>query len=140
MRKLSNKDRKLIAEAKRVAKAFFKEKWFCNETQNLKNISTVGAALILKDGKIFSGPNIYHSYSSGASICAEYTAVAKAYSEGHREIDTIVAYRYKNKNKQSILPPCGQCRELLRLFGNPWVIIEKQNKITKEKLSNLLPY
>lgn len=140
MKKLSNKDRALIAEAKRTAKIFIKEKWFCNETQNLKNISTVGAALISKSGKIFSGPNIRHPYSSGASICAEYTAIAKAYSEGHREIDTIVAYWHKNKNKQGILPPCGQCRELLRIFGNPWVIIEKQNKITKEKLNDLLPY
>jgi len=140
MKNISKKDRELIKEAKRVAKKFSRETWFSKTTHKKRKISTVGAALRTKKGTVYSGPNIYHPYSSPSSICAEYTVIAKAYSEGYRDIDTIVACWYKEKTNGDILPPCGQCRELLRLFGNPWIIIQTKNGPKKEKLSKLLPY
>ncbi len=140
MKNITKKDQKLIEEAKRVAKKFSKEIWFSKITHKKRKISTVGAALRTKKGIVYSGPNIYHPYSSSSSICAEYTVIAKTYSEGHRDIDTIVACWYKGKPNRDILPPCGQCRELLRLFGDPWIIIQTESGVKKEKLSKLLPY
>jgi len=122
MRKLSEKDKELIKEAKKVARKFSKVKW---EGQRL---STVGAALRTKDGKIYSGPDICHPQSGSSSICAEFTALSKAYSEGHTEIDSIVAYCYVNEKVKKILSPCGICREFLRLFGNPWIILDTKKK------------
>jgi cytidine deaminase len=44
----------------------------------------VGAALLCKNGKIFTGVNVENS-SYGGTICAERTAFVKAISEGERE-------------------------------------------------------
>jgi len=131
MKKITQKDMELIEEAKKVAKKFCSVKW--KEEQ----ISTVGAALRTKDGKIYSGPNIFHPESGPSSICAEYTALAKAYSEGYKEIDTIVAYGYRSEKEQKIMAPCGKCRAFIRLFGNPWVIINAKEKF---RLKEILPF
>uniref|UniRef100_A0A4X2LLN5 Cytidine deaminase n=1 Tax=Vombatus ursinus TaxID=29139 RepID=A0A4X2LLN5_VOMUR len=62
----------------------------------------VGAALLTLDGKIFLGCNIENaSYPVGT--CAECTAIQKAISEGHKEIDFIT--------------PCGAYRQVIREFG-----------------------
>ena len=45
----------------------------------------VGAALECSDGTVFTGCNIENA-SFGPTICAERTAVAKAVSEGHRDL------------------------------------------------------
>lgn len=140
MKKLDKKDYELIEEAKRVAVKFSKETYFSHISKSTRQLSTVGAALRTKSGDIFSGPNIYHSCSNPASIDAEYVAIAKAYSEGHRDFDTIVAYWHKDKNNQKVLAPCGQCRELLKLFGDIWVILPTKAGLQKEKLSKILPY
>ena len=49
----------------------------------------VGAALLCRDGTVFTGCNIENA-AYGATICAERTAIFKAVSEGHRDFDTIV--------------------------------------------------
>jgi cytidine deaminase len=64
----------------------------------------VGAALELKDGRIFDGVNVENAaYPLG--ICAERTAISKAASEGVRpgEIDAIGI----------TASPCGGCRQWL---------------------------
>ena len=48
----------------------------------------VGAALLCKDGRIFTGCNIENA-SYGATNCAERTAFFKAVSEGYREFTAI---------------------------------------------------
>ena len=52
----------------------------------------VGAALLCKDGTIFSGCNIENS-AYGPTNCAERTAIFKAVSEGYREFETDVYKR-----------------------------------------------
>ncbi|NIM47082.1 MAG: cytidine deaminase [Candidatus Aenigmarchaeota archaeon] len=131
---LTTKDKKLIEEAKKVAKRFSKTKW------KGQVISSVGAALKTKDGKIYSGPNIHHPDSGSCSICAEYISIAKAYSDGHKKIDTIVAYWYDNNNEQGVVNPCGKCREFMRLFGNPWIIINVNGKLKKVRLKEIHPF
>lgn len=139
MEEVDKKDLELIEEAKRVAKKFSEETYFSHITGEERKMSTVGAALRTKDGKIFSGPNIFHPCSNPASLDAEYVAGAKAYSEGYKDFDAIVAYWHKD-GKEKIITPCGQCREFLKLFGDPWIIFEADGKIKKEKNSKLLPY
>ena len=48
----------------------------------------VGAALLTKDGEVFTGCNVENA-SYGAAICAERTAFVKAVSEGKREFQAI---------------------------------------------------
>ena len=64
----------------------------------------VGAALLCRDGTVFTGCNIENA-AYGATICAERTAIFKAVSEGHRDFDTIViAHRLSTvRNAQAIL-------------------------------------
>ena len=49
---------------------------------------TVGAALVTKSGKIYSGCNIENG--GIMSICAERVAFTKALSEGEKDFDYIV--------------------------------------------------
>ena len=75
----------------------------------------VGAALLSKDGRIFTGCNVENAaYSPGC--CAERVALFKAVSEGVREFEAIAIAGGKNKNALEYCPPCGVCRLVLREF------------------------
>jgi cytidine deaminase len=78
----------------------------------------VGSAVLTKEGKVFKGCNI-ESASYTPTICAERTALAKAVSEGYREIDTIAVVGSFEK----ISYPCGVCRQFIREFGKEIRII-----------------
>lgn len=71
----------------------------------------VGAALLTKGGKIYTGCNI-ENVSFSATNCAERTAVFKAVSEGEKEFEAIVV----NGDNNDYLPPCGICRQVLAEF------------------------
>jgi len=71
----------------------------------------VGAALLTKNGKIFTGSNIENA-SYGATVCAERVAIFKAVSEGEREFESIAIYT--NADKLSF--PCGICRQVMIEF------------------------
>lgn len=101
-------------------------------------ISSVAAVLKTSNSRIFSGVNIYIEGSEPCSICAEYSAIGTMVTEGEKEIETIVAVSL-NKDKFKILPPCGKCRQFISEFGNPYVIVEANEKICKTKLSELYP-
>lgn len=96
----------------------------------------VGAAILTKDGKIFSGCNIENS-SYSLTICAERTAIFKAISEGHRKFSAIAI----TSDLKEEIPPCGACRQVLfDLAGNIDVIMVGKNNSTKTgKLADLLP-
>ena len=76
----------------------------------------VGAALLCKDGRIFTGCNIENA-SYGATNCAERTAFLKAVSEGYREF-TAIAIAGGRKEAQSLeyCAPCGICRQVMSEF------------------------
>lgn len=71
----------------------------------------VGAALLAKDGRVFTGCNIENA-SYGATNCAERTAVFKAVSEGAREFEAIAIVASSGE----LIPPCGICRQVLAEF------------------------
>ena len=71
----------------------------------------VGAALLTKEGKIFTGCNIENA-SYGATNCAERTAVFKAVSEGYTQIERIAIVSSSHQKT----PPCGICRQFMQEF------------------------
>lgn len=98
----------------------------------------VGAALIAKSGKIYSGCNIENS-SFGMTNCAERTAIFKAVSEGERKILAIAIYSPNSDNCY----PCGACRQVMFEFqGDDEIIVitEDCGRLDARKLSEFLPF
>ena len=80
----------------------------------------VGAALLDKSGKIWTGCNIENA-AYGPSNCAERTAVFKAVSEGVRDFEAIAIVGGPEDQAgqvqiQDFCPPCGVCRQVLSEF------------------------
>lgn len=76
-----------------------------------------------------------------SSICAETSAIAKMFSDKEAEIETIVAVNIF-EGEFSVISPCGQCRQLMSTFGDPYIIIDINSESKKAKLSyiNLYQY
>lgn len=78
----------------------------------------VGAALLAKDGRIFTGCNVENA-SYSPTNCAERTAFFKAVSEGAREFEAIAIAGGKNGILTEPIAPCGVCRQVMMEFCNP---------------------
>ncbi|GMQ63436.1 cytidine deaminase [Vallitalea maricola] len=96
----------------------------------------VGAAVITKGGKIYTGCNIENA-SFGATNCAERTALFKAVSEGDREFEAIAVV----SSSGDFTPPCGICRQVLaELMPEGKIILANNNGETREYMvEDLLP-
>lgn len=98
----------------------------------------VGAAVLAKAGKIYTGCNVENS-SFGLTICAERCAIFKAVSEGEKEILAVAIY---SPNTDSCYP-CGACRQVMYEFQSAEeeisVITEKNSELEIKKLSYFLP-
>ncbi|HDL18357.1 MAG TPA: cytidine deaminase [Bacteroidetes bacterium] len=96
----------------------------------------VGAALLSKKGKIFTGCNIEVS-SYSLTICAERVALFKALSEGVREFDCLAIYA----NTENFCPPCGACRQVIWDFARDLtiVLINKKKEQREVKIADLYP-
>ncbi len=97
---------------------------------------TVAAAVRCKNGHIYSGVNCDGNHGA----CAEYITIGMAVSAGEREFDTIVAVHEKMPN--SLLAPCGNCRQMLLEYCPDIRVIlndDAQNMI-KVGIRELLPY
>ncbi|MBO8140038.1 MAG: cytidine deaminase [Thermosipho sp. (in: Bacteria)] len=96
----------------------------------------VGAALLTRSGKIYTGCNIENA-SYGLTCCAERVAIFKAVSEGEKEFDTLVVVG----DTDEPISPCGACRQVMSEFGDYEVIlVSKNRKIKKVSVKELLPY
>ncbi len=94
----------------------------------------VGAALLGKSGKVYTGCNVENaSYSH--TVCAERTAVLKAVSEGETEFEAIAVV---TRNGGS---PCGACRQVLSEFAPELTvyIADKDGEYRTTTLKKLLP-
>jgi cytidine deaminase len=74
----------------------------------------VGAAILLTNGKIFSGCNVENA-SYGMTNCAERTAIFSAVAELGPKIE-IQAVAVANDHGVAC-SPCGACRQVIYEFG-----------------------
>ncbi len=98
----------------------------------------VGAAVLTKNGKTFTGCNIENA-SFGLSNCAERTAIFKAVSEGFTEFEAIAI----SGETEKFLPPCGACLQVLLEFFEldaKLILADSKNELTILKLKELIPY
>ncbi|EJQ93367.1 cytidine deaminase [Bacillus cereus ISP3191] len=95
----------------------------------------VGAALVTKEGKIYTGCNIENA-SYGLCNCAERTAIFKAVSEGERDFSYLVI----TGETDGPISPCGACRQVIAEFCDPKMPVLLTNvkgdekEVTVEKL------
>ncbi|WP_426951793.1 cytidine deaminase [Bacillus mycoides] len=97
----------------------------------------VGAALVTKEGKIYTGCNIENA-SYGLCNCAERTAIFKAVSEGERDFSYLVI----TGETEGPISPCGACRQVIAEFCNPKMPVLLTNVKGDEKevtVEQLLP-
>ena len=100
----------------------------------------VGAALLAKDGKVYTGANIENA-SYGATVCAERTALWKAVLDGCRAFDALAVAAKKPDGNLADAPPCGICRQALAEFsdGSLTVLYGATDAPKKTTLRQLLP-
>lgn len=102
----------------------------------------VGAALLTKDGKIFTGCNVEDKSGIGiTNCCAERTAIIKAVSEGYTEFESIAVVGGLKNYDLEFVTPCGVCRQYMYNFNkNLKIISEREDKIETHILKDLLPF
>lgn len=104
---------------------------------------TVGAALLTKDGKVYTGANIENA-SYTPTVCAERNAIFTAVHNGEREFEAIAIVGGHEGDVKGITAPCGVCRQVMSEFCSPnfKVILVTSNDGDYEEttLGELLPY
>ena len=96
---------------------------------------TVGAAVRCKNGRIYTGVNVYSIHGA----CAEQVAIGAAITAGEREFEVIVAA--EGEKGERILPPCGNCRQMLSDYmPDCMVLIPTEGEIKKVAAKELLPF
>ncbi len=102
----------------------------------------VAAALLTKDGRIFTGCNIENA-SFTPTNCAERTAFFKAISEGIYDFEAIAIVGGKDGVLNDYCSPCGVCRQVMMEFCNPdtfQILMAKSSEEYKQfTLKELLP-
>ncbi len=103
----------------------------------------VGAALLAKNGQVFTGCNIENA-AYGPTNCAERTALFKAVSEGVREFAAIAVVGSREGEVNTLVTgPCGVCRQALYEFGGPGLAVlmaRTETDYIETTLGALLPY
>lgn len=100
----------------------------------------VGAALLCKDGSVYTGCNVENA-SFSATNCAERTAFFKAVSDGKQEFEAIAICGGKDGVVEGMFPPCGVCRQVMKEFCEDDfnIYLVKSDGIETYTLSQLLP-
>ena len=103
----------------------------------------VGAALLARDGRVFTGCNIENAGYTPTN-CAERTALFKAVSEGVTRFSAIaIVGSLEGKTNTLVTGPCGVCRQALYEFGGPSLIVimaKSEEDFIETTLGELLPY
>lgn len=96
----------------------------------------VGAAVLAKSGKIYTGCNIENA-SYGLTVCAERNALFSAVGAGEREFTALCVVG----DTEAPISPCGACRQVMAEFKVPRIILANLKDDVKEyTLEELLPY
>ncbi|WP_090866845.1 cytidine deaminase [Oceanobacillus limi] len=98
----------------------------------------VGAALLTKSGKVYTGCNIENA-AYPVTCCAERVAIFKAIADGEKEFVEMAVIA----DTERPVPPCGSCRQVMSEFFRSDMIIHLTN-LTKDvksiKMEELLPF
>ncbi len=104
---------------------------------------TVGAALLTKDGKVYTGANIENA-SYTPTVCAERNAIFTAVHNGEREFEAIAIVGGHRGEITGVTAPCGVCRQVMSEFCSPdfkvILVTSHEGDYVEETLGNLLPY
>ena len=126
MNLFQERDYELIAEAKKAIRLNYDQEHYNH---------TLGAAIRCKNGKVYVGVNLYSLHG----VCAEQVAIGTAITNGERDFDAIVAVRGKEGGE--IIPPCGNCRQILHDYMPDCdVIVSVRGELKKIKAKELLPF
>lgn len=123
----------LVNEAKEIA-----NNNFCCKHSNY----TVGAILVCKSGKRYSGFNIENNGIQ--SICAERVAFSKALTDMEKSFECIIVVGKKvNSNKFEKTIPCGYCRQFISEYTNNdfqiYTYDDEKEELYKYTIEELLP-
>ena len=103
----------------------------------------VGAALLGKTGRIYTGCNIENAAYTPTN-CAERTAFFKAVSQGEHEFSAIAIVGGRaDMTCAQICPPCGVCRQVMREFCQddfPVYLVGADGSYETVTLAELLPH
>jgi cytidine deaminase len=128
---LSKADRELIEAASDAIRKRYRYDW-----------QEVGAALRLRNGKVFTGVSL-DAYLGRMAVCAEAVALGQAVTQGESGIDTIVAVRHPapdEKGSIAVVSPCGACRELISDYDREArAIVPGPDGPESVKIAELLP-
>ncbi len=101
----------------------------------------VGAALLTKSGKIYTGCNIENAAYT-PTVCAERTAIFKAVSDGERDFEALAVIGGAEGETADFCAPCGVCRQVIAEFCNKdfKIILGNEDKFKAYTLDGLLPF
>lgn len=97
---------------------------------------SVGAAVLTKNNKIFTGTNV-ECASYSLCLCAERVAFSKAVSEGEKKFVAVAI----SSSRDEYIYPCGACRQFMLEFGGNTdiIIIKSEKDFIVKKLHELIP-
>ncbi len=102
---------------------------------------SVGAALLTKNGKVYTGANIENS-AFGPTVCAERVALFSAYHAGERDFLAIAVTGGRcGESSNSDFVPCGVCRQVMAELSSPELIVitNVDGEPCQRTLGELLP-
>ena len=104
---------------------------------------SVGAALLTKEGRIFTGCNVENaSYPVG--ICAERTAIVSAVAAGYQQFEAIaISGGMKGKEPETFSTPCGMCLQMMSEFCDPSfpvIVAKNEDEVEEYQLKDYLPH
>lgn len=101
----------------------------------------VGAALLTKSGKVYTGCNIENAAYTPTN-CAERTAIFKAVSEGERDFEAIAIIGGREGETAEFCAPCGVCRQVIAEFcdKNFKIILGNEQNHKVYALDEILPF
>ena len=104
----------------------------------------VGAALLAKEGKLYTGCNIENAAYTPTN-CAERTAFFRAVYEGEREFTKIaIVGGPEGSEADELCAPCGICRQVMMEFCDPEtfqiILADGKGKCLQRTLKEMLPF
>ncbi len=104
----------------------------------------VGAALLCRDGEVFTGVNVENS-SYGLTVCAERNALFAAVGAGKREFSALAVYAAPADADEGpdYTRPCGACLQAFSEFcapDMPVIRLRSETEFTVTPFGELFPY